>query len=109
MGQCVDIDEGVGGITLSAASCDQPHEAQVVFETQVGEAFAAGAEPADLADAERLCTDQMPPQDVERLRDHDGDLTYALLIDDPSNLDESDRLVCYVSDPAGPLEASLLD
>lgn len=110
-GQCVDIDEDAGRIALREAVCDEPHDAEVVLETQVGDALGTGAEPADLADARQLCTDLLAADDLgllERFEAENGTLTYRLLIDDPSNLDESDRLVCYVSSPDAPLESSLL-
>lgn len=105
-GQCVDIAEQAGRIDLTAAGCTRPHDAEIVLTTEVGQALA---EPAALDDARSVCTGLMDPDDVARLGDRDGALEWGLLIDEPRNLDPTDRLVCYVRSPDGQLDERLLD
>lgn len=94
-GQCVDIAEDAGRIDITEADCSRPHDAEIVLTTQVGDAIA---EPAELDDAEGVCTGLMRPDDVTALEDADAEdpLAWGLLIDEPSNIDPYDRLVCYV-------------
>ena len=91
-GQCIDIAEDAGRIDITEADCSAPHDAEIVLTTQVGDAIA---EPAELDDAEGVCSGLMRPDDVARIQDRDG-LMWGLLIDEPSNIDPFDRLVCYV-------------
>ncbi|WP_170219263.1 hypothetical protein [Nocardioides litoris] len=104
-GQCVDVAEQGGRLDLTEADCDRPHDAEVVLTTVYADAYA---ETTDLADAEKVCTGLLEPADLDRLEAYEGDLSWALLIDEPSNVDSTDRLVCYVEDPEAPLTASLL-
>ena len=50
----------------------------------------------------------MDDDDVATLADRDS-LEWGLLIDEPSNIDSFDRLVCYVRDPGGQLYEEVLD
>lgn len=105
-GQCVDVTETAGEqIDITAADCSRGHDAEVVLTTQVGEAIDADV---GLDDAEMACTALMDDADVATLAERDG-LEWGLLIDEPSNIDSFDRLVCYVRDPGGQLEEKLLD
>ncbi|WP_148614369.1 hypothetical protein [Nocardioides rubriscoriae] len=105
-GQCVDLTEQAGRIDLTAAGCSRPHDAEIVLTTAVGEAIAG---PAELDDAEGVCTGLMDPADVARLADGGTDVDWGLLIDEPSNIDPTDRLVCYVRAADGRLDERLLD
>ncbi len=105
-GQCVDLTEQAGRIDLTSADCSRPHDAEIVLTTQVGEAIAT---PAELDDAEGVCSELMEPADVARLGERDGGLEWGLLIDEPRNIDPTDRLVCYVRSPDGQLDERLLD
>jgi hypothetical protein len=104
-GQCVDLAEQAGRIDLTTAGCSRPHDAEIVLTTAVGDAIA---QPAELDDAQGVCTGLMAPDDVTALEDRDDDLAWGLLIDEPSNLDPTDRLVCYVRAVDGRLDERLL-
>lgn len=103
-GQCVDITESAGRIDITAADCARDHDAEIVLTTQVGEAIAGDA---GLDDAEAACSSLMQDADVTRLAERDT-LEWGLLIDEPSNIDPFDRLVCYVREPGGQLDEQLL-
>ncbi|MDO9457214.1 hypothetical protein [Nocardioides sp.] len=104
-GQCVDIAESAGRIDITEADCDRAHDAEIVLTTRVGEAMAG---PAELDDAEGVCSDLMSDADVARLTAADPALDWGLLIDQPENVDPFDRLVCYVRSADGHLGEKLL-
>ncbi|MCW2812690.1 MAG: hypothetical protein JWN84_145 [Nocardioides sp.] len=104
-GQCVDIAEAAGRIDITEARCSLPHDAEIVLTTEVGDAIAG---PAELDDAEGVCRGLMDATDVTQLDDSEVALEWGLLIDEPSNIDPYDRLVCYVRSPDGTLTDPLL-
>jgi hypothetical protein len=105
-GQCVDLDEEGSRIDLVEIDCTSPHDAEIVLTTEFGEAYAQQNE--DISDAEGVCSDLLSDAEVARLTAYDGELAWGLLIDDPSNVDGFDRLVCYVRDAGGRLSEPLL-
>ena len=105
-GQCIDLVEtSDDSIEITEVACDEPHDAEIVLATDFGEAVQAGY---DLDDADTVCPGLMAADDVSTLDDYDGDLEYGQLIDEPSNLDQFDRLVCFVRPLEGRLDASIL-
>ena len=94
-----------GRIDLTEASCGRGHDAEVVLTTQVRDAFEADV---DLGDPESACRDLLDAADVERLDATGVDVSWGLLIDEPSNIDPFDRLVCYVRAADGELDEPLL-
>lgn len=104
-GQCVDIAEAAGRIDLTEAPCDRAHDAEVVLTTQVRDAYQADV---DLGDPEAACRGLLDADAVARLDDAGVEIGWGLLIDEPSNIDPFDRLVCYVEAAEGELDVQLL-
>ncbi|MCW2814109.1 MAG: hypothetical protein JWN84_1564, partial [Nocardioides sp.] len=104
-GQCVDVATQGGRVDITEADCSQAHDAEIVHTAVFGDAIGL---PTQLDDARAVCTSLMDAADVARLHDHDGALAWGLLIDDPSNIDPTDRLVCYVRAADGRLRDKLL-
>ena len=104
-GQCVDFTETAGRLDLSETDCGRAHDAEIVLTTRVGDAIG---EEAELDDAEGVCRGLMADDDLALIDEADQDLRWGLLIDEPSNIDTTDRLVCYVGAAEGRLEVELL-
>jgi hypothetical protein len=105
VGTCVDVTEDADEVSFIERDCGDEHDAEVVAVDR------ADAYPGDLEadDTVSICTSVLTEEASAALDSAPADLDISLVIEDPSNVDPSDRFICYAERSDGDkLTGSLL-
>lgn len=91
VGQCMDVTEEGNEVLLYEKDCTEDHDAEI---------FAVAEVDADNKDAisdamTDYCAEIADPEDLAKVSEVE-DVEFNALIEDPSNVDIGDHLVCYV-------------
>lgn len=94
-GQCVDVSDDNGNISMTKKDCAEKHDAEIVA---VQEARDTDADLGSFVDAQQICTAFLDPLDAETVAEG---YDWSIVIEDPNKIDDSDKFVCYVEPTSG--------
>jgi hypothetical protein len=104
VGQCVDIDTDGDEVSMLKKDCTEDHDAEIVGVEEV-DADNLEAIETGMAD---YCAEVVSEDDLATLFARD-DIDLNAVIEDPSNVETGDHLVCYAEAKSGKLDEKILD
>jgi hypothetical protein len=104
VGQCVNVDTDGDEVSMTKKECSESHDGEIVAVEEVNSDNRDAIE-AGMAD---YCTEAVSAEDLTVLQGRD-DIDLKAVIEDPSNVDNGDHLVCYAEAKSGKLDEKILD
>lgn len=104
VGQCVDIEEDGGEVSMLKKDCTEDHEGEIVGVEKVNDDNREAIETG-MAD---YCAEVLSAEDLSTIFER-GDLELNAVIEDPENVENGDTLVCYAEATEGKLDEKILD
>lgn len=103
VGQCVDI-ESDDGVVMFKKDCSEEHDGEIVAVEEVD------SDNRELIEATQVayCYEVLSEEDAATIEERD-DLELEAVLEDPSNVDVGDHIVCYVEATSGKLDEKVLD
>lgn len=103
VGQCVDI-ESDDGIVMLKKDCSEEHDGEIVAVEEVD------SDNRELIEATQVayCFEVLSDEDAATIEERD-DVELEAVLEDPSNVEVGDHIVCYVEATSGKLDEKVLD
>jgi hypothetical protein len=103
VGQCVDIETDGNEVTMLKKECDESHDGEIVAVEEVDSDNKEAIETG-MAD---YCGEAIDAEDLTTLLSNE-DIELNAVIEDPSDVNNGDHLVCYAEAKDGKLDEKIL-
>jgi hypothetical protein len=104
VGQCVDIEEDDGSVSMLKKDCSEDHDAEIVGVEELDGDAAQAAEEQQVA----YCSEVMSEEDFATVTGRE-DLELQAVFEDPNNVEDGDHIVCYAEATSGKLDEKVLE
>lgn len=94
-GMCVDINDDDEGVVLFEKECNEAHDGEIIFAGDAGD----DADTLESSDATSVCVARIDQESSSIVLS--GDYELNALLEDPDDVDEGDRFVCYIEPSDG--------
>ena len=94
-GMCVDINDDNDGVVLFEKECDEPHDGEIIYAGDAGDDAAT----LESSDATSVCVSRIDEAAAGIVVSGDYDLN--ALLEDPDDVADDDRFVCYIEPTDG--------